>query len=231
MGTRSRNGNMEVATDIYTNGNRVIAVVGVCHIAEESYWDNLNKRISGYESMGYSVQYEMVKNDLQDQPEKAKLLATGKLYQMIAELTGLESQGVGLKYKKHWTNTDITASEMLKYASMETLAELIKKATEGLEKVMESEHRETAGEKIRFCIRWMPLFQLLAPNQREHMKVLLDLRNDIAADAMLNAEGNVVSIWGAKHLKGIGELLRAKGFKRESRVWTPAVREAVAAVA
>lgn len=218
---------MEVATDIHTNGKRAIAVVGVCHIADESFWNGLKKRLDGYENMGYSVQYERVRNDLKDDGTD-KPRGTGNLYDMLADMTGLVAQSRALEYKDHWRNTDLTLSQMMEYSYMEKLTDMIEKATDSLEKLVSVRKKERLGREIRTGLRWMPVVQHLIPKNRERDAIVINLRNIIAADAMLNAEGNVVSIWGAGHLKGIGELLRDEGFVRESRLWTPAVSKTAA---
>lgn len=226
MALRTREGVMDVATDIYTNGNKVIAIAGVCHIADASFWENLNRRISGYENMGYSVQYERISDDLSaDEKKKVKGgEGTGVLYAKLAEIAGLHAQSNAITYKDHWKNTDITMSEWLKLGkSAHSLMAMISEASAGLDKIIELGGQDRVGRDLRFGLRWMPVVQVIIPKDKARDAILIDLRNEIAADAMLKAEGNVVSIWGAGHLNGIGKILRKAGFKRESRVWTTAV--------
>ena len=227
MGLRRRNSSMEVATDIYTNSGRSIAVAGVCHVADGSFWQGLQRRIDGYENMGYSVQYERIRNDLK-QDSSAAPGGTTKLYDLIADMTGLVAQNNGLAYKDHWRNTDLTLSQMMEYSHAVSLFDLIAQAKESLERLVELGGTERLGRDIRTGLRWMPILQHVVPKNHERNAIVIDLRNALAADAMLNAEGNVVAIWGAGHLKGIGELLREEGFKLESRVWTPAVSKLAA---
>jgi hypothetical protein len=219
---------MEVATDIYTKGERAIAIIGVCHIAEESFWTGIKKRLDGYEAMGYSVQYERVRNDLKDDGTE-KPRGTGKLYDMLADASGLVAQSHALEYKEHWRNTDLTLSQMMEYSYMASLTSMIEQATDTLEKLVSLGGKERLGRDIRIGLRWMPVARHFIPKNRDRDAIVINLRNIIAADAMLNAEGNVVSIWGAGHLKGIGELLREEGFVRESRLWTPVISKVAAA--
>lgn len=228
MALRTRDGAMDVATDIYTKGNKVIAVAGVCHIADASFWDGLNRRIAGYENMGYSVQYERISNDLSAE-EMKKIKGgegTGELYEKLAEIAGLHPQSKALTYKDHWTNTDITMSEWLKLGKPATsLMAMISEVAAGLDKIIEIGGKERVGSDLRFGLCWMPVFKHVIPKSKERDTIILDMRNEIAADAMLKAEGNVVSIWGAAHLNGIGKILRKAGFRRESRVWSTAVHK------
>lgn len=213
---------MEVATDIYTNGKRHVALVGVCHVAESSFWESLSRRIAGYESMGYSVQCEKIVNDLKTDKEKSQ--GTSDLYRRVAELTRLRSQTDALEYRDHWRNTDLTLSQLLEYGpSARSLIGMVSEASGVLEKLVSLGGSERVGRDIRFGLRWMPVVRHFVPQNREWQGIVIDLRNVFAADAILNAEGNVVSIWGAGHLKGIGGLLKDEGFRRESRVWSTAV--------
>ena len=218
---------MEVATDIYTKGRRSIAVAGVCHIADEAFWQGLQRRIDGYENMGYSVQYERIRNDLKQDTGVAPG-STTKLYDMLADMTGLVAQNNGLEYREHWRNTDLTLSQMMEFSHAASLFDLIAQAKDSLEKLVALGGTERLGRDIRTGLRWMPILQHVVPKNHERNAIIIDLRNALAADAMLNVEGNVVAIWGAGHLKGIGELLCEEGFKRESRLWTPAVSKLVA---
>lgn len=228
MGMRMRDGSMEVATDIYTKGSKVIAVVGVCHVAEPSYWEVLTRRISGYESMGYSVQYEKVRNDLPDGAESP--LATVKLYEKLAEISSLKAQSEGLEYKSHWRNTDITMSQFMEFADISSsLTKMVSEAGDTLDKMAEKTDKERLERDIRSFLCMIPVIHRFVPKNKKRDAIIIDLRNTVAADAMLNAEGNVVSIWGAGHLKGIGELLEDEGFSRESRVWSAAVNKSAIA--
>lgn len=228
MALRTRDGAMDVATDIYTNGDRVIAVAGVCHIADASFWDGLNRRISGYENMGYSVQFERIRNDLT--PEQLKKIkggeGTGALYEKLADISGLLAQSKALHYKDHWENADIAMSQWLALGKPAyTLIAMIAEAAASLDKVIEIGGKERVGRDLRLGLRWMPVFQHVLPKNKERDDILIHLRNKVAAEAMLKADGNVVSIWGAGHLPGIGKILRKDGFRRESRVWSTAVHK------
>ena len=226
MALRTRDGAMDVATDIYSNGERFVALAGVCHIADQSFWDNLNKRIAGYEDMGYSVQYERIRNDLTKE-EVAKVkggTGTSELYEKLAEIAHLQAQSNAITYLDHWENTDIAMSEWLKLGKQarEMMAILAEMST-ALDTLVKLGGKERVGRDLRLGLRWMPVVQHLIPRNRELNSMVIELRNKIAAEALLKAEGNVVSIWGAGHLSGIGKILRSNGFHRESRVWSTAV--------
>lgn len=226
MAIRTRDGALDVATDIYVKDDKAIAVMGVCHIADAAFWNGVNRRLSEYENMGYSVQYEMVRNDLTEE-QKLKIKGnegTSKLYEKLAEVTGMVAQSKAISYKPHWKNTDITMSQWLKMEkSAHKVMAMISEAAAGFEKIVELGGQERVGRDLRTGLRWMPVVQRIVPRAKQMESALLDKRNEIAANAMLTAEGNVVSVWGAGHLEGIGKILRASGYQRESRVWTTAI--------
>jgi hypothetical protein len=220
---------VEVATDTYVKDGRHVVLFGVSHIAGEEFWEKSNTFLSELESKGFEVQFEGVKNDMENAPVFVPS------YALMAELMGLQDQKAGLVYKKHWLRTDTTMSKFLEGTNPEKLAKTVKSSAELEAKIREllaSDDRAMYGEGFLKLMKLTPYVTPVLALMRSFpnadfiggisKKAILDDRNDIASDAILAAESHVVAVWGANHLPGIGKTLKANGFKLRSRQWHPA---------
>lgn len=220
---------VEVATDTYVKDGRHVVLFGVSHIAGEEFWKKSNTFLSELEGKGFDVQFEGVKNDMEDAPVFVPS------YALMAELMGLQDQKSGLVYKDHWLRTDTTMSKFLAGTNPEKLAKTVSASAEMEKKIREllkSDDRALYGEGLLKMLRLTPyltpVMTLLQsfPNADFiggiSRKAILDDRNDIARDAILGTGNHVVAVWGANHLPGIGRGLKANGFKFKSRQWHPA---------
>ncbi len=77
-----------------------------------------------------------------------------------------------------------------------------------------------------FTLGVQELFEVVSSQKRKMQKVIIGIRDVIAADAIITSaltEGkNVVSLWGAGHLPGIEKRLKKSGFRKVQTEWRTA---------
>jgi hypothetical protein len=217
MSVRYKRG-LEVATDTYEKDGRTVTLIGVSHIADKDFWATTQALISDREAEGASVHYELIERDIEGPRQRTFDMKT------LAPVLGMQFQFDGLNYKDSWTRTDMTASEFLAHATRRGP----KAPTE--EQLAEVLRVIGGSDKRRRVTRWFMMRLLLAVRYLPlpgpmgvPLSIVLGVRNLIAAKAALEASGDVVAIWGAAHLPGIGKILRDHGFVRTAREWTTAI--------
>jgi hypothetical protein len=221
---RYRHGRLFTARDTYVRDGRTVIVQGVCHVAGQDFWEQLNGYLVRAEKVGFDVHFEGVGNDMAD-PPKIFVDLDG-----IASLLGLQGQKAGLDYRPHWTRTDISLSELVAGMAPEVLSKMVE-ATEKMNEFLSSMDGHDQRRLIGSLIRRVMAFGLALPKAGPFAlgikdPIILDRRNEVAARTAIEAEGDVVAVWGAAHLSGIGELLSDAGFRRTNRQWTPVMRVA-----
>lgn len=221
---RYRHGRLFTARDTYVRDSQTVVLQGVCHVAGQDFWDKLNGYLMRAEKGGFDVHIEGVTSDMAD-PPKIFVDLDG-----LASLLGLQGQTTGLDYRPHWTRTDINLSELVAGMAPEVLSKMVD-ATEKMNDFLASMDGHSQRRLIGSLIRGVMAFGLALPKAGPFAlglkdPIILDRRNEVAALAAIEAEGDVVAVWGAAHLSGIGELLSDAGFRRADRQWTPVMRVA-----
>jgi hypothetical protein len=220
MGARTRPAGLQTATDTYTNGPKTIVVIGVTHLASTEFWDGLNWTLTELEGTGYQVQYEAVKCDIPNPPPEPMPMremadALGLTYQASPE--GMT------RPPAHWVNADMPLSRFLADADPAQLqAAYDDDGAKGREIIKLLREEPIARTLARWLlVRALPVAERLinATPYGVPRTTIIDARNRIAAEHALAHPGNVVTVWGAGHLKGIGKHLRAAGYVRTTRKW------------
>jgi hypothetical protein len=219
---RYRNGRLFTARDTYVRDGRTVILQGVCHVAGQDFWEQLNGYLVRAEEVGFDVHFEGVINDMAD-PSKIFVDLAG-----LASLLGLQGQTTSLDYRPHWTRTDINLSELVAGMAPEVLSKMVE-TTEKMNEFLSSMDGHDQRRLIGSLIRRVMAFGLALPKAGPFAlgtkdPIILDRRNEVAARAAIEAEGDVVALWGAAHLPGIGGLLSDAGFRRTDRQWTPVMR-------
>jgi hypothetical protein len=214
---------LQVAADVYQDDTgRTITLEGVSHVADADFWLALSSRLAFAEgNNGAEIHFEGVGKDVENPPK------LGLDYAAFAESLGLVAQKPGLTYRDTWKRTDIELSEILAHISPERLAKHEKTAAEAEHMLLHA----AESRAFRRGLHW-GLIIILAIYSGSRLRtstfgvpasVILDRRNMLAACAAMNTDRDVVAVWGANHLPGIGKLLRRAGFRRVSRHWSTAI--------
>ncbi len=235
-GIRNTNGNIETPVVFYEHPEtkRQIAIIATIHLAEPEYFVALQRLIESLS--GHKILFEGV-GKLSPQEEQAltekECGVSGHfdyifgLSRKIGGVMSLQHQKEGLAYDSSWVNTDMRLYDLIRSFAQYNIR-LLKK---------EREFDDLFGdESAQLFTRWFvnKLFSQLVPlavivgtlvffsrNKRLAKKFILEARNEEAVrgiDIHL-AEGNVVTIWGAAHLRGIEKRLKRAGFREVRREW------------
>lgn len=228
---RNRKNRLETPIIFYEHPDtkKRVALVGTIHIAEPGYFTAIQQRIDSLD--GYAVLFEGV-GKMSPQEEELLSGKERKIADMlkqilavmdkISALTSLQHQRAGLSYNPPWINTDFSF-----YKLVQSLAAQDVKLIDfsDFDKIFSDERSRLLVECL---INWSfsqlaALSMLMAAfriNGRTE-KVILRDRNEVAFQGITNSlsSGNVVSIWGAAHLKGIAAKLKKIGFEEVGCEW------------
>lgn len=206
-----------------------VTVVGVAHLGEPGYYAAVAAVIDEAERGGAAVHYELI-----DQPTPGELAAvTGEeiaAYEALrrqldsgttdalAGYYGWVYQTDALAYPPRWRNTDMNSLELVRALGPENIIA----AGQPPPTSVGQQHALAAGMSgVLFRLMTVLPVTALTGKADTDRPVILDQRNEIAL-AALPPSGDVVLIWGAEHLIGIGRALCRAGFRRISRAWLPA---------
>lgn len=222
--------------------NRV-DMVGTVHVAEPDYYVAVQEFVDNRASEGAIVHYELTKTPTAEQLAEAPravrrkaertIAAMRELYGMIGEIDGLIPQNEGIVYRDEWRNHDSTLLEQCATMSRLTVdglwasVKIVKLAT------------RLAG---RDAMQTLMLQQLSeATSGREHTPGLAERlttigrdkhvvvgRNAVALaafDAELRADPttDILFLWGANHLKSLGQEVRNRGFVQTGERYLTAI--------
>lgn len=220
---RLKHGDLQVATHAYYNPitGRHFRLIGVCHMGSERFWENTQNYVRGMQMLfpKSEVHFEGVLNDVDfgATPTKGE---TDNIT-LLARAIGLKYQRDGLTYADDWTRTDLTMSQIL-----DKLADP--------EKFMEQQRGAyvAAGDAIGVIkdfpwavgvFRWM-LRHVLPPatfftRGTDNYRVIIDERNRHAVSAMVSTGTDIITLWGAGHLKGMRKILEHSGYELLHSDW------------
>jgi hypothetical protein len=206
----------------WQRGNQVVTLVGMMHVASPRFYRRIRAKIVRLESAGAQVQLEGVRQP--PMPAEAYPPAEVELVRRIRGLlprlhkvftvAGWGLQTDLLKPEPTWVNTDVDAIEMIR--AMDDPDEWLDRLEEVLELVEQHERAARVACAIigRVVFYSGAVRRLLHRIGGKESGAVIDLRNASAVRAIVAATTDVVALWGDGHLDGIGELLRARGYRR-----------------
>lgn len=235
-GIRNTNGNIETPVVFYEHPEtkRRIVFIATIHLAEAEYFVALQRLIESLS--GYKILFEGVgklsPQEEQALTEKERGVARHFDYifgivRKIGEAMSLQYQKECLAYESSWVNTDMRMYNLIRLFAQHDVC-LFKK---------EKDFDELFGdESAQLFTRWFvnKLFSRFVPvaviigvlsffsrDKRLAKKFILETRNEEAIRGINVhlAEGDVVTIWGAAHLRGIEKRLKQVGFREVRCEW------------
>lgn len=238
-GIRNRQKNVETSIARYRHciTGREVVLVSTIHIGELEYFATIQNIIDSLPR--HRVLYERVRRIT---PEENFSLTGGQRRTLryhkemfqgideIAKVMSLQHQREGLAYDRPgWVNTDISMFELIqllptkKTVVLRSLAEFL----------IDEENKQLLVWSLNKALGHFVLLHsiaslaaLFSSEVRREKKAILDTRNDIAVSGIMRyvKYGDVITIWGAGHTKGIDKQLRCHGFKEVERQWLTAYR-------
>lgn len=237
LASRTRRGVLETAVNTYTgNSGQTITLVGMVHIAESEFYAECEQIVTRAEKAGAVVHYEAICDRGEPRSSiEADLVDRfkgGTAYARIADLLG----GLALQHKTdlliqpHWVNTDVSTVELIRLLpNAEEFVATLEKVEASVDDITPEMLRllDWALRHLSLLGPVITLHSLLSPRRRtrsSERKVIIGHRNRIAAEAILTESRDVIALWGAGHLEGIGNILEQSGYRKTHTRWLPAIR-------
>lgn len=240
-GIRRIGGNLQTPVVFYEHPvtKRVVVFMATIHVADPSYFADLQRLIDTLTGDGYTVLFEGVGKLT---PEEEKSLTEKEqtilkqfdylfcLLRDVASVMSLQHQGKGLAYSPSWVNTDMRYRNLIRLFADRDIT-FVKKVREtsifGDDNDKEISQLVTRWVFNKAFLNILPIGAILyiasffSRNRRLATKVILDARNDIAFQGIVDhtSQGNVVTIWGGAHLRGIEKRLKTAGFRAVRQEW------------
>lgn len=236
---------IRTATVTYERSDRGQSVVlfGMIHIGRSDYYEQIGNRINLEEQAGHPILYEQVKPPTPE--EEAELSSAeqvilevfrrfGLVQRLIAWLIGAKHQLIALAPSNTWIHSDLTAREFAQLLMQGNTAQRFISIIGWLETIAAMlSSVPLVGQIIGWLIRSAYTLLLLiavliySPARRRLKHIILDQRNGVAFQGIMKAlakKDRVISIWGAAHLPGIGQLLQQEGFVLTQVEWYTAFK-------
>lgn len=233
-GIRNNKGKIQCPVVYYEHPDtkRQFTFIAVMHIAEPEYFASLQKLIDSFTD--HKVLFEGT-GRLSPQEEESltpkERVVQDQFHDMLgsmkkfASLMSLQFQKDGLAYPSHWINNDVTLMQLIKSFVERDITPMNK-----------SRRLDSIDEDVQILIKWVvnaffnrsvPIAMLLkfifyfSRSKRLFRNLIVDWRNDVAVKSIRKhlIEGNVATIWGAEHLKGIEQQIIQDGFRKCRSEW------------
>jgi hypothetical protein len=222
-------------------GGRAVTLIGVQHVGDARYYHALQRLIARHEAGGATVQYEMIRpapdgewaaaTDGERAAFKA-LAGQRELLESLLRRYGWAYQLDELRERDTWVNVDITDLELVRMIGPDAILD----SQRGIDQVvaeMGVHAQHIVPPLFVLVMRVLALdrrglFRRFAARRDKYHQRFADAivthRNSVAATAALGGGGDIVLVWGADHLAGIGALLRDAEFRLTRTTWMPVVR-------
>ena len=243
-GIRIKNREVQTATDYYYNPStkRSVTIIGVVHQAERRYFRHIQELLNKFSYEGNRIVYEGFR--------KMKLRHEGRLGENErvifgalrgrtfprewSEVMPIACQKDELVYRKNWINGAMSELDFIRLMAVRDCHISISKTkfskAESLQKtIYKSDIRSIVNNGFKNVVArcaWERLTTHFFRRKRMWNEIILDHRNVIAVCAIARnlKSSDVVTIWGAAHLRGIGEHLKDMGVRKNRRTWLDAYR-------
>lgn len=221
---RIRRGDLQVATHAFYSPltGRHIRLVGVCHISSGDFWDQTQRYIETAQHLfpKAEVHFEGV---FDDTGGPATRLRDG--YTKIADALGLVAQHEGLKYDTDWVRTDLNLSQVLE--KLDDPDAFMKKQRDLYEGFSEMADNLTETPALvawaRRFLRYALAVMHTTRGKSNEYSVIIDERNRHAVSTMVATGTDIITLWGAEHLKGMSKILLGCGYEHLHTHWNTCV--------
>ncbi|MDB6119355.1 MAG: TraB family protein [Verrucomicrobiaceae bacterium] len=232
-----------------TKSGVVVDLVGAVHIADKKYYDELNHRFGGYDSVLYElVGGPMPKMDLKEMEKREvdpRMAWLGKMQVAMKNALKLTGQLEGVNYQaKNFVHADMSADQFykIKEEKNETFLGLLAKAWKvqaGLEegkegsqpslvKLMEILCRKDSADELKRLVgrEFDSMESLIAGMEAGGGTVIVGERNRVALEVLdreiARGKRKIAIFYGAAHLPDMQKKLEARGFIRGQTEWLKA---------
>ena len=195
-----------------------IEIIGVLHIADRAFWHYLNTRLELLSRMRWAVNYEMVRMTKQDQRRLRFMTASSNFLAKRAKRAGLVPQTNGFSLPLFAKNTDLPGSVLARMVKRPGIKYWLRLS---LARIILNLLPTRAFREMMAVVFTKTVTAGYGGVSGINDDIIIDLRNQVAAQACLIERQNVVTVWGAAHVQGIASLLEDKGYVVTGIQWLP----------
>jgi hypothetical protein len=211
---------------------RTVTLIATVHAAEAAYYKRLHAIITRLEAAGAVVHYEMVTPATQQEwatatdAERAVRHVTTDMatrgVEALCRYFGWVWQGTAMTLSPSWHNVDMTDLEFVRRAGPGSLAQHQETGDDLFHTLTQEQKDVVLGTAASVLFRLMS-YDRFGLYERGLLwsgpgHAVLDERNRNALDRV-PADSDVVLVWGAGHLRGLGAGLEAAGYRQRRVVW------------
>lgn len=236
---------LQTAICTFTNAaGATVDLVGAVHIADKTYFTDLNQRFKGYDA----VLYELVggpmpkEGNLSDRPQDPKLAWIASMHQRLQKSLALSSQLHEIDYRAaNFVHADMTLEQFhaareqksesflgLLFKAMDVQSQLDSSGGPGLVKLLEILVREDSADDLKRMIgrEFDSMENLIAGLEAGEGTVIITERNRIALEVMQaqlkKGKQRLAIFYGAAHLPVMEKELLKLGFTKTKTEWVKA---------
>ncbi len=240
-GIRRTGKNIETPVVFYEHPEtkRRVVFIATMHIAEPEYFAALQRLIDSLSD--YKVLFEGVgkitPQERQAFSKQERRLAKDFEYifglmSFVGTMMSLRHQRECLAYRSNWVNTDMKLGDIVRLFASYDVCLLSKKERKLTDVEDETTKLLTQWFLNKLFSQFVSVFLIerivvfFSRQKGLAKKFILETRNEEAVrgiDKYLT-EGNVATVWGAAHLRGIEKRLKRAGFREIRREWFTAYR-------
>jgi hypothetical protein len=214
---------------------RRIILIGVMHIGERKYYEELQLLIDTFPK--YKILYEGIgklsPGEWEKLTEKERhiyscIIESIKTTSLLTMLLNIQGQREGLRYDSQWIRTDMSMFEFIRKVSAYNIASIFPKTQISFDKKGDAVDKALTAwicdiiiMRASFLVIVMNIIGFFSTKCKKSNKLLLDERNAIALEAIFreSKSADIVSIWGAEHLKGMLKVLKRAGYVKKDKHW------------
>jgi hypothetical protein len=232
---RRQGRSLQTPQRVYTHPEtgRRITLIGMVHVGEPRYFDQVKAVIAECEAAGAVVHSEASPKHLTDDqllkmtPEEAEVIQEFKrgshlIKHQVPAFGWIDQTSAFWPWPETWQFIDLSRIDMIRMTGTEKLLRFIRRIND----MMDWEDNDSKKPHM-YRLSIATTFRLAASNSKRVQrrleppvhKVLVDHRNKVAMDAVHATTQDVVLVWGSKHLVGMEADLRDHGYVRVSETW------------
>jgi hypothetical protein len=209
---------------------RRVTLVGTQHIAEPGYFVEIRALIDKLEADGATVYHEGDRTsppgDLTDAERQAlQALEIQQEWQARrgAEL-GLVGQLDAMPIADTWQVLDLPTIEIIRLIGVDQLLAATQRQTQSLSWPDSDHHRGPNRHRLSVALMCRAQASVLLNLRRPRHMTPMRRREDVAVRCIDRTDGDLVLVWGAAHLAGLGHHLALRGFFLERVTWHRTMR-------
>lgn len=202
---------LETPLLVLTKEERTAVLIGMIHIAQPSFFEEVLGRLNAYERMGFAILYE----DIEQIPKTSEGKESMESIRAAYRRQGLVDQMSVIKPREKWLLADFPRERLVLVQEEVMALPEFKQAAE-LGKV----------DPDKLVQNFLQALYSTGSLDVSSMN-FVSSRDEYAAAVILDTLNtqDVATFWGASHLRGIAQRLMKQGYQVVNQEWLPAINK------